>query len=53
MTEIFTTTLRLNLDNEEDRRAYAYLRSMDRTRYRSYRPNMFCAHRTGSNTMRQ
>ena len=36
MSEIFTTTLRLNLDNEDDRRAYEYLRSMDRTRYRSY-----------------
>ena len=36
MSKIFTTTLRLNLDNEDDRRAYDYLRSMDRTRYRSY-----------------
>ena len=36
MREIFTTTLRLNLDNEDDRRAWEYLRSMDRTRYRSY-----------------
>ena len=36
MREIFTTTLRLNLDNEDDRRALEYLRSMDRTRYRSY-----------------
>ena len=36
MSEIFTTTLRLNLDNENDRRAWEYLRSMDRTRYRSY-----------------
>ena len=36
MSEIFNTTLRLNLDNEEDRRAWEYLRSMDRTRYRSY-----------------
>lgn len=36
MSEIFTTTLRLNLNNEDDRRAYEYLRSMDRTRYRSY-----------------
>ena len=36
MSEIYTTTLRLNLDNEDDRRAYDYLRSMDRTRYRSY-----------------
>ena len=36
MSEIFTTTLRLNLENEDDRRAYDYLRNMDRTRYRSY-----------------
>lgn len=36
MSEIFTTTLRLNLDNEDDRRTYEYLRSMDRARYRSY-----------------
>ena len=36
MSEIFTTTLRLNLDNEDDRRAWEYRRSMDRTRYRSY-----------------
>ena len=36
MSEIYTTTLRLNLDNEDDRRAYEYLQQMDRTRYRSY-----------------
>ena len=36
MSEIYTTTLRLNLDNEDDRRAYEYLRQMDRTRYKSY-----------------
>ena len=36
MSEIFTTTLRLNLENEDDRRAWEYLRNMDRTRYRSY-----------------
>ena len=36
MSEIFTTTLRLNLENAADRRAYDYLRNMDRTRYRSY-----------------
>ena len=36
MSEIFTTTLRLNLDNEDDRRAWEYLRGMDRTQYRSY-----------------
>ena len=36
MSKIFTTTLRLNLVNEDDRRALEYLRNMDRTRYRSY-----------------
>ena len=36
MSRIFTTTLRLNLANEDDRRAWEYLRSMDRARYRSY-----------------
>ena len=36
MSRIFTTTLRLNLENEDDRRAWEYLRAMDRTRYRSY-----------------
>ena len=36
MSRIFTTTLRLNLENEDDQRAYDYLRGMDRTRYRSY-----------------
>ena len=36
MSEIFTTTLRLNLENADDRRAWEYLRSMDRTRYKSY-----------------
>ena len=36
MSGIYTTTLRLNLDNEDDRRAYEYLRGMDRMRYKSY-----------------
>ena len=36
MSRIFTTTLRLNLENEDDRKAWEYLRAMDRTRYRSY-----------------
>ena len=36
MSEIFTTTLRLNLENADDRRAWEYLRNMDRARYRSY-----------------
>ena len=34
--KIVTTNLRLNLDNAEDRRAWERLRSMDRTRYKSY-----------------
>ena len=36
MSKIYTTTLRLNLENEDDRRAYDYLRGMDRAQYRSY-----------------
>ena len=36
MSKIFTTTLRLNLENEDDRRAWEHLRNMDRTQYRSY-----------------
>ena len=36
MSNIFTTTLRLNLDNEDDRRAWEYLRGLDRTRHKSY-----------------
>ena len=36
MSEIFTTTLRLNLENADDRRAWEYLRNMDRKRYKSY-----------------
>ena len=36
MSRIFTTTLRLNLDNEEDRRAWEYLQHRDRKQYRSY-----------------
>ena len=36
MSEIFTTTVRLNLTKDEDRRAWAYLQTMDRERYKSY-----------------
>ena len=36
MKRIFTTTLRLNTDNEEDRRAWSYLQKLDRKKYRSY-----------------
>lgn len=33
---IINTNIRLNLDREADRRAWEYLQSMDRTRFRSY-----------------
>ena len=36
MKQIYTTTLRLNLADEDDRRAFAYLHRMDKKRYRSY-----------------
>ena len=36
MSEIFTTTVRLNLTKDEDRRAWAYLQTMNRERYKSY-----------------
>lgn len=36
MKRIFTTTLRLNTDNEEDRRAWSYLQHLDRKKHRSY-----------------
>ena len=36
MKRIFTTTVRLNLDNEEDRRAFEHLQRLDKKQYRSY-----------------
>ena len=36
MSDIFTTTIRLNLTKEDDRRAWMYLQTMDRERYKSY-----------------
>lgn len=36
MKQIYTTTLRLNLSDEDDRRAFEYLRRMDKKKYRSY-----------------
>ena len=36
MRRLFLTTLRLNLDEAEDRKAYEHLRSMDKKQYRSY-----------------
>ena len=34
--QTINTNIRLNLANEDDRRAWAYLQSMDRNRYKSY-----------------
>ena len=36
MKQIYTTTLRLNLADEDDRRAYEHLQNMDKKQYRSY-----------------
>lgn len=36
MKQIYTTTLRLNLADEDDRRAYEHLQRMDKKIYRSY-----------------
>lgn len=36
MKQIYTTTLRLNLADEDDRRAFDYLQRMDKKQYRSY-----------------
>ena len=36
MKRIFTTTLRLDMTDEEDRRAWSYLQRMDKKQYRSY-----------------
>lgn len=36
MKQIYTTTLRLNLSDEDDRRAFDYLQRMDKKQYRSY-----------------
>ncbi len=35
MKQIYTTTLRLNLENEEDSRAWEHLQSIDKREYRS------------------
>ncbi len=35
MNNIYTTTLRLNLENEADRRAWEHLQSLDKREYRS------------------
>ena len=36
MSNVFTTTIRFNLDHEEDRSALAWLQKMDRQEYKSY-----------------
>ena len=36
MKRIFTTTLRLNLNDAEEQRAWEHLQRMDRQRYKSY-----------------
>ena len=36
MKQIYTTTLRLNLSDKDDRRAYEHLQRMDKKQYRSY-----------------
>lgn len=36
MKQIYTTTLRLNLADEDARRAFEYLQRMDKRQYRSY-----------------
>ena len=36
MKQIYTTTLRLNLADEDDRRAYEHLQRMNKKQYRSY-----------------
>lgn len=36
MNQIYTTTLRLNLSDEDDRRAFEYLKRIDKKKYRSY-----------------
>lgn len=35
MKQIYTTTLRLNLSDEDDRRAFEYLQCMDKNKYHS------------------
>ena len=36
MSKLFTTTLRINLTKPEGHKAWAYLKSRDKSRYRSY-----------------
>lgn len=43
MKQIYTTTLRLNLADEDDRRAYEHLQRMDKKLYRSYSKTVVAA----------
>lgn len=36
MSKLFQTTLRINLNKQEGKKAWAYLMNRDKTRYRSY-----------------
>jgi len=36
MKSIYTTTVRLNLNEDDDRRAWEYLRRLDKKKYRSF-----------------
>lgn len=36
MKSIYTTTVRLNLNEDDDRRAWEYLRQLDKKKYRSF-----------------
>ena len=36
MSHIFNTVLRLNLDHQEDRKAWEYLQQLDKQKYKSY-----------------
>ena len=36
MSKLFTTTLRINLTKPEGRKAWAYLKNRDKSKYRSY-----------------
>lgn len=43
MNKTVSTNIRFNLKNEADRRAWEYLQSMDRKKYKSYSKAVICA----------
>ncbi len=43
MSKLFTTTLRINLTKPEGRKAWAYLKNRDKSRYRSYSDTIIAA----------